>query len=255
MTAKLFTAALSVALLLPLTVSAQDGYPTMGVSHWKCDFSYVGDLVQEMNDVGLPIAQEMVDDGTIVNWGMMTHLFGDEWNVLFYVATPPGAPFIERATELQSAQLGALGDESNARFVEHCTEHKDSIYTWNFSTQGGTPGDNTTMALSFWKCNFGALGSLMNAVEETGLPVAQEMVDDGDIFAWGAMTHNWGDEWNVMFYSATPDESSFMDATSELQSRQFQAYGEELINEFGASCWGHRDSIYSMRLFTSPSGE
>ncbi len=79
--AKFFPAILAFALLFPVAAQAQDGQPTMGTSSWQCSFSYIGDLIQEMTDISLPIAQGMVDDGTIVNWGMMTHVFGDEWNV------------------------------------------------------------------------------------------------------------------------------------------------------------------------------
>ena len=255
MTTRFFFAALVLTLVLPLTAHAQDGPPTMGTSSWQCNFGYIGDLVQEMTDVGLPIAQSMVDDGTIVTWGLMTHIFGDEWNVMFYVATPDGTPFMETASALQVAQLEAFGEESNARFLENCTEHKDSIYTWNMATDGGEPGDEPTMALSYWKCNFGYIGELVEGVEESGLPVAQAMVDEGDLFAYGMMTHAWGDEWNVMFYTATHDESSFMQATSDLQSRQFQAMGQEMLTSFLENCSGHRDNIYSMRILTTPRAE
>ena len=134
MTTRFFFTALVLALVLPLTAQAQDGAPTMGISQWKCNFGYIGDLVEEMNEAGLPVAQQMVDDGTIMNWGMMTHAWGDEWNVLFYVGIPDGTPFMETAAELQNRQIEAFGDESNARFLENCTEHKDNIYTWQMRT-------------------------------------------------------------------------------------------------------------------------
>lgn len=251
MPVKLFSAVLAFLLLLPLSVQAQ-GPPTMGTSFWNCNAGYIGDLVQEMTDVGLPIAQEMVDDGTIVTWGMMTHVFGDEWNVMFYVATPDGTPFMDTAAALQGAHFAALGDESNARFLENCSEHKDSIYTWDLATQGGVPGDDPMMVVSYWKCNYAYVGDLVEGVAETGLPVAQQMVDDGDLFAYGMMTHAWGDEWNVMFYTATHDEASFMQKTSDLQSEQFEAMGSDMIAGFLENCHDHRDNIYSMRVHTTP---
>jgi len=162
----------------------------MGISQWKCNFGYIGDLVEETRQVSLPIAQEMVEDGTILNWGMMTHAWGDEWNVLYYVGIPDGTPFMETAGALGMAQREAFGEESKARFLENCTEHKDNIYTWQiFAAPPGEGGDNPTMGVSYWKWNFGYVGDLVEEMIEVGQPVAQQMIDDGSLFASGMMTH------------------------------------------------------------------
>ena len=252
---KLLYTVLAGALLLPLSVRAQDGPPTMVTSSWQCSFGYIGDLTSEMRDVALPIAQEMVDDGTIINWGMMTHYWGDEWNVMFYVAVPNGAIATEVASDLNGRQNQAFSDETNEAFLENCWQHKDSVYTWQLATSGGEPSDDINMGLSFWKCNFGFTGDLIDVVEEGGLPVAQEMVDSGDVFAWGLMTHAWGDEWNVMFYAAVNGDKDFLDVTSTLQGQQFSAYGAENNALFVENCTEHRDNIYSMAMFTQPAGE
>ena len=135
MATRFFFTALILVLVLPLTAHAQDGAPTMGISQWKCNFGYIADLVEEMREVGLPIAQEMVDDGSVFVSGMMTHTWGDEWNVMFFTATPDGMPFIDTAEELNDRQNEAFGDESGARFLENCSEHKDNIYTWQMRTE------------------------------------------------------------------------------------------------------------------------
>jgi len=41
-----------------------------------------------------------------------------------------GTPFVETAEELNDRQNEAFGEESGARFLENCSEHKDNIYTW-----------------------------------------------------------------------------------------------------------------------------
>ncbi len=203
-----------------------------------------------MNEAGRPVAQQMVDDGTLLGWGMMTHSWGDEWNVLFYLATPDGTDFMETAGELQNRQIEAFGDESNARFLENCTEHKDSIYTWRMFTTGGEGGENPTMGVSYWKCNLGYVGDLIEEMREVGLPIAQEMVDDGSLFVSGMMTHAWGDEWNVMFYTATPDGMPFIDTAEELNDRQNEAFGDESGARFLENCSEHKDNIYTWQMRT-----
>ena len=135
MTTRFFFAALALALVLPLNAQAQDGEPTMGVSHWKCNFGYIGDLVEQTREEGLPIAQEMVDDGSLFGWGMLTHAWGDEWNVVFYMHTPDGMSFTDAAEELGNRQDEAFGEESGARFLENCSGHKDNVYTWEMRTE------------------------------------------------------------------------------------------------------------------------
>lgn len=246
---------LTLALASSLTASAQDGQATMGTSSWKCNFSYIGELIDHSANVTLPIAQEMVDNGDLITWGLMTHLFGDEWNVVFYTATPDSDSFIDTATALQTANFAAMSDEETAVFLENCTEHKDSIYSWTFGTTGGEPGDDPTIALSHWKCNFGSMGAIADLMETNVLPIGQSMVDDNDLFVYGMMMHSWGDEWNLMFYSAAQSGSDIVDAVQELNGRTLEAVGQEGFQLLVDSCTEHRDNIYSMPVFTQPRSD
>jgi len=57
MATRFFFTALVLALVLPLTAQAQDGPPTAGISHWKCNFGYIGDLVW-LGDMGPSFKQK-----------------------------------------------------------------------------------------------------------------------------------------------------------------------------------------------------
>lgn len=125
---------------LPATTLAQDAPPdqepeppTIGVSYWKCDWQNMSELAQNTDSLITPIYQELVDEGQILNWGMLTHQWGDSWNVVFYTTAPDTPSFLaanEEAIQRIEERHPDLTD-----ITEYCSEHKDNIYTLQTSTE------------------------------------------------------------------------------------------------------------------------
>lgn len=131
-------ALLGVGLLATPAQAQEEESPTVGVSYWKCDWADMEELEQIADSVAAPIYQEMVDEGEIMNWKMMTHQWGDSWNVVFSITAADTPSFLEafeeanRRIEERHPDLAPLS--------EYCTEHKDNIYTLSSSTSAPEDG-------------------------------------------------------------------------------------------------------------------
>ncbi|NNG15115.1 MAG: hypothetical protein HKM89_01455 [Gemmatimonadales bacterium] len=126
---RLLTLSLAFALLAPAALAAQDGpLPgTIVLSFNKCDLDQVGYLTQLTDSAVVPIAQELVNEGKIFNYGMMTHSWGDEWNVAYYYVVENQQAFFDFWSEFVSRVSERHPNLFN-EFQARCSEHKDSIY-------------------------------------------------------------------------------------------------------------------------------
>ena len=113
---------------------------------------------------------------------------------------------------------------------------------------GPLPG---TVVLSFNKCDLDQVGYLARLTDSAVVPIAQELVNEGMIFNYGLMTHNWGDEWNVVYYYVAESHRAFLDFWSEFVSRIQQRH-PDLFGEFQERCSEHKDNIYGHSAFTGP---
>lgn len=113
---------------------------------------------------------------------------------------------------------------------------------------GPLPG---TIVLSFNKCDLDQVGYLAQLTDSAVVPIAQELVNEGKIFNYGMMTHNWGDEWNVVYYYVVENQTAFLAFWSDFVARVSERH-PTLFNEFQARCSEHRDNIYGHSAFTGP---
>jgi hypothetical protein len=104
-------------------------------------------------------------------------------------------------------------------------------------------GDGVFVVSSF-KCDFTKIGDINDSWEAEGLPISQELVDEGMIGAAGVFYHLWGDDWNVHFWTVADDVSTFMAAFAEANARGAERYPEGL-NIFDV-CTEHKDNIYQL---------
>lgn len=86
-----------------------------------------------------PIVQEMIAEGSFVDYGIMAHAWGDEWNVVdFFVVEDLSAfhtdfaELVRRAVERDIPAPTYENSEGEtverAPFGQICTRHKDNIY-------------------------------------------------------------------------------------------------------------------------------
>lgn len=130
----------SLALFVSLTlagsaVTAQQApdEPRPGVTvvrYFQCSLGKTSEAVRMLNEDFRPYAQEQIDAGRLMDYGILTHAWGDEWNVVDYFI----AEDMETWGSAWSAILSSLGEgdpegEMFQAFAELCPDHKDNIYT------------------------------------------------------------------------------------------------------------------------------
>ena len=116
--------------------------------------------------------------------------------------------------------------------------------------QEATP---THVVMRYFKCN--PQGAAVAMFQE-GRAVAQEMVEEGKFISYGILTHNWGDEWNVVDFFAIDGLDDYFANFAELLQRVNAAAqaeeGEDDAPSFSEVCTEHKDNIYS--VVPPPSG-
>jgi hypothetical protein len=132
------SAALAAAAVFISSAEAQTPRPTHSVVRFfKCNPQGTGiRLFQRAR----PIVQQMIAEGKFVDYGILAHSWGDEWNVVDYFAVDGIAPFFANFSEL-TRRIGEANRQAAADtlppFGEVCTEHKDIIYAIVHPPTGG----------------------------------------------------------------------------------------------------------------------
>ena len=83
-------------------------------------------------------------------------------------------------------------------------------------------------------------------VDSVFAPILNALADEGKIFGWGQLNHNWGDEWNLNFYYLAKDMDSFYDFWEEY----IKTVSEKHPDAFGSTVkyfQAHIDNIYSIQ--------
>ena len=126
---------LTVPLLVlawPASSLAQDqeapDMDTVVMNYWKCDYGAMEELIQKARDFWIPAAQELQDEGTLAYAQVMTHAWGDEWNLVFYFRSADLPAYLE-AWEAWLAKLDERDPTGSEWFFARCKEHKDNIYS------------------------------------------------------------------------------------------------------------------------------
>lgn len=126
-------AALALAAVAASPTAAQEAEPTPGISavrFFECGLGDLDEAVRLLNGEWREIAGELVDEGRLLDYGILTHAWGDEWNLLdYYVAEDIQsfhAAFGELVARLQERDREG---ELFERFAALCPRHKDNIYS------------------------------------------------------------------------------------------------------------------------------
>jgi hypothetical protein len=118
-------------LLFPAGISAQQepsaARGVVVVSYQKCDFGRSGEVVELQRTAMAPVLNAMVAEGKFQGWGVLEHLWGDEWNNVVYYVASDLASF--HAAYSEAIRLVIERDATVMEtFTRYCTEHKDNIY-------------------------------------------------------------------------------------------------------------------------------
>lgn len=112
-------------------LSAQDA--TAGVTvvrYFECGLADLGEAVEMLNGSWRGYAEELIEEGLLVDYGILTHSWGDEWNLVDWFAATDQAAFQAAWRELLLRfQEDDSDGEQFTRFGELCPRHKDNIYS------------------------------------------------------------------------------------------------------------------------------
>lgn len=106
---------------------------TPGVSavrFYQCGLADLDEAVEILNGTWREIANELVAEGALMDYGILTHAWGDEWNLVDYFAAADIESFHSAFGEmiLRHQRRDRDGSELE-RLGELCPLHKDNIYS------------------------------------------------------------------------------------------------------------------------------
>ncbi|MFQ5530353.1 MAG: hypothetical protein ACE5FP_08395 [Gemmatimonadota bacterium] len=104
-----------------------DAADVVHISSWKCDANATGTLMDDARAKLVPLAQQVIDDGSWQYFQLLIHSWGDEWNVLYYTRAPSMDDYFEGWAQYISA-ITDLHPDALEWFREVCPEHRDNFY-------------------------------------------------------------------------------------------------------------------------------
>ncbi len=119
---------LLVALAMPGAAVAQDDTPpTLRLSFYRCDFSNLDAVMEQIDELEIPVWEELVAEGMIQDHGYFIHSWASEWNVGIYTI---GAdiPAILAAVEESNRRFDERHPDAESLFAEACPSHRDGFY-------------------------------------------------------------------------------------------------------------------------------
>ncbi len=224
------------------------------VSTHRCAAPVLDSLIESDRTRAMPIMQALVNEGKLIEAGEAVHLWGDEYNLLTWVAAPDIPKALEGWAEMNKRYTEAYPADS-LFFIQTCPEHRDYFYTRRAGTQNdnapATTAENTpVLAISYYTCDYTSMGDLVRTMRAQAIPIAQALVDEGVMGSQGIYTHEWGDEWNLLITRTAADLPALLNALDQFTERYAAAHGNEGSSLMGQHCSAHKDNIYTIMLAT-----
>lgn len=123
-------AVLAVAVLPAVAASQQQDAMQPGivvVSSQKCAFDKLPEINQFWKENNAPVLDDLVRQGKLMGWGVLEHMWGDEWNNVVYYTARDQATFNAAFGEFWRTLMKNFPDIQK-RFAGWCSEHRDNIY-------------------------------------------------------------------------------------------------------------------------------
>jgi hypothetical protein len=97
--------------------------------YFQCDMGETADAVAVLNGTWRSIMDDLQEEGMIQGYGILTHGWGDEWNLMDWFAVENMHTWHLAWSEALSRMNAADPEgEGYATFVEACESHKDNMW-------------------------------------------------------------------------------------------------------------------------------
>ncbi|MCK5412016.1 MAG: hypothetical protein KAJ67_07965 [Gemmatimonadetes bacterium] len=117
----------------PAAAQDEDTPPTLRISMFQCHWDKVGDAMDQFEEITLPVWNELVDEGMIIDAGTFIHAWADEWNVGIYTVATSIQAVLDFTAEAGRRIEERHPDAPNT-FGEACPRHRDGFYVLGPST-------------------------------------------------------------------------------------------------------------------------
>ena len=94
----------------------------------KVGFASQGKAYKLFDDYLNPVWNELVDEGMITSYSMMTHAWGDEWNLNYMIVTESHEAFLKAWSEGFKRIRSTMPQEKWDELMKYTLEHKDNLY-------------------------------------------------------------------------------------------------------------------------------
>jgi len=118
---------LIIILFFAINANAQQGFVMMNQN--KVEFSNQEKAYKIFDDYLNPIWNQLVDEGMIISYSMMTHAWGDEWNLNYMIITKDHASFLKAWSEGFKRIRSTVPQEKWDELMRYTLEHKDNLYS------------------------------------------------------------------------------------------------------------------------------
>ncbi len=125
----LISLALGATTTAPAVAQDEPQPGVAAVRYFECPLGDLGDAVRLLNGEWRAIAMDLIDEGMLIDYGILTHSWGDEWNLVdYFVATDIAAFHTAWGEMVTRQQARDPENELFESFAELCPRHKDNIY-------------------------------------------------------------------------------------------------------------------------------
>lgn len=123
-------ALVGVLIAAPTTLQAQDAEMRtrfMMLNQHQCSEANMDDVMEIVDNVLAPSLSALEEEGSIDDWGILRHAWGDEYNFNFFMVTEDHRAFLDAWSSLLEMSSDA-DPEWYDRFTPLCVAHKDNMY-------------------------------------------------------------------------------------------------------------------------------
>lgn len=119
--------------------------------------------------------------------------------------------------------------------------------------QNAPPQQPPTIFVISWQCDRTAVDGLVETMKTQQLVIAQELVNEGALWSYSVMVHDWGDEWNLVAVLMADDMAKGDAASNAIRQGMQERFGP--ANPIAQHCSDHKDSVYRGAFVTdTPAG-
>ena len=210
--------------------------------HCKAGMEEAADALMERD---APIIDGLVDDGTILAWGWLSHHTGGDWRRIRYHQsdTIEGAMTALQAVNDAVTEVHGEDDAAADAFAEACPRHDD--YLWQ--VEAGSVGEaRGNIGFSVYHlCDINREDRADEIVKDHIAPILDEMVEDGKLTTWGWQSHVIGGRIRRLQTMTAVDLATLLSARQESIDLIYEE-NEEAGTEFSEICGPHVDYVWNI---------